>query len=269
MDPRILKLKKEREGKIYINNYGEKFLIVEYIGCDEVKIKFENGYEKITSWCQVKQRNCINPYTKTVCGIGYLGEGKYNPNDYKKIYKIWKAMIERCYKNYKRGIDLTYRKCFVEDYLLNFQNYAQWYVDNLPKTDEEMHIDKDILEKGNKIYDRKHMVFIPREINNLLNKKKINRGEYPIGVSLHKANLKNREKEDKLVAQCNIIDNNGKLKKKHLGYFPLNEPFHAFYVYKQFKEKHIKQVAEKYYSKGLISKKVYDALYKYEVEIND
>ena len=40
-----------------------------------------------------------------------------------------------------------------------------------------------------------------------------------------------------------------------------------FFVYKQFKEKYIKQVADEY--KDLIPQKLYDALYKYEVEIND
>lgn len=270
MDARTLKLKKERENKEYINNYNEKFMIVEYNGNENVKIKFENGYERTVFWTQVKIGNCITPYTKTVCGMGYLGDGKYNPNNHKKIYKIWKSMLERCYDpyciNYKNP---TYKDCFVEEYFHCFQNYAQWYENNCPETDIEMHVDKDILEKGNKIYDREHMTFVPREINCLLNKKKHDRGEYPIGVHIRKATPKNKQKEDVLAVQCNIIDENGKTKKIHLGYFPLNRPFQAFYTYKKFKENHIKQVADKYYSKGLITKDVYDALYRYEVEIND
>lgn len=270
MDARTLKLKMEREGKVYINNYNEKFTIIEYPHNERVRIKFENGYERICTWSQIKRGNCITPYTKTVCGIGYLGEGEYNPNEHKKIYKIWKAMIERCYDayniNYKNP---TYKDCFVEEYLHCFQNYAQWYVYHLPITNEEMHVDKDIIEKGNKLYDREHMIFVPREINNLFNKKGTDRGEYPIGVHLCKATAKNRRKEDVLVAQCNIIDDNGKVKKVHLGYFPLNKPFQAFYMYKQFKENHIKEIADKYYAKGLIDKRIYDALYRYEVEIND
>lgn len=51
--------------------------------------------------------------------------------------------------------------------------------------------------------------------------------------------------------------------------FPSNKPFQAFTCYKNFKENYIKQVADEYYSKGLIPKKLYDAMYKYEVEIND
>ena len=56
-------------------------------------------------------------------------------------------------------------------------------------------------------------------------------------------------------------------KRKHLGYFPLNRPFQAFTVYKTFKENYIKQIADEY--KDLIPTKLYKALYKYEVEIND
>lgn len=35
------------------------------------------------------------------------------------------------------------------------------------------------------------------------------------------------------------------------------------------KEKYIKDVAQEYYDKGDITKRVYDALMKYEVEITD
>lgn len=41
----------------------------------------------------------------------------------------------------------------------------------------------------------------------------------------------------------------------------------AFLVYKQAKEKYIKQVADEY--KDKIPKRLYDAMYKYEVEITD
>lgn len=268
MDVRTLKLKNEREGKFYENSYGEKFLVLEYSDYYNVKVRFENGYERIICWQQIEFKNCITPYTKTVCNIGYLGEGKYNPNDYKKIYKIWKAMIERCYKDFKRGVSPTYENCFIEDYLLNFQNYAEWYINNSYDCNgEEMELDKDILEKGNKMYDREHMIFVPKRINQLFNKRQNCRGEYPIGVYLRKATTKNRRKEDVLTVQCNIIDVNGNIKKKHLGYFPLNRPFQAFYTYKTFKENYIKQVADEY--KDIIPQKLYEALYKYEVEIND
>jgi hypothetical protein len=43
----------------------------------------------------------------------------------------------------------------------------------------------------------------------------------------------------------------------------------AFAAYKQGKEAHIKEMATQYFNEGKITKKVYDALMKYEVEITD
>lgn len=251
-----LELKFKREGKIYFNKYNEKILILEYNGYHDVKIRFENGFKRKVNWNEIENKTCINPYTPTVCNMGYLGEGKYNPKEHRKIYKLWKAMIERCYKENNK--DLTYRDCNVENYLLNFQNYAQWYEENYYECNgEEMEIDKDILEKNNKTYDREHMIFVPKRINQLIGKRQNLRGKYPIGIY---------ERNGKLVAQCSILDN-GKKKKKHLGYFPLNKPFQAFTSYKNFKEDYVKKVADEY--KELIPKKLYDALYNYKVEVND
>ena len=66
--------------------------------------------------------------------------------------------------------------------------------------------------------------------------------------------------------QCNIINpETGKSKKKYLGYYDTQEK--AFQVYKYYKERNIKQVAD--YYKEQIPDKLYDALYDYEVDIND
>lgn len=46
-----------------------------------------------------------------------------------------------------------------------------------------------------------------------------------------------------------------------------NTPEEAFQVYKTAKEQYIKEVADKW--KGLISDKVYEAMYNYQVEITD
>ena len=118
---------------------------------------------------------------------------------------------------------------------------------------EKMHIDKDILEKGNKIYDRSHMIFVPERINTLFIKCDASRGDLPIGCSLH---------QGKIRVSCSTLEG-----QKYLGLFPLNKPFQAFYTYKIFKEKYIKQIADEY--KDKIPQKLYDAMYKYKVEIND
>ena len=54
-------------------------------------------------------------------------------------------------------------------------------------------------------------------------------------------------------------------KRVSLGYYDTAEE--AFAIYKNFKENYIKKVADEY--KEYIPIKLYEAMYRYEVEIND
>ena len=169
-------------------------------------------------------------------------------------------MLQRCYDPYYLNEHPTYRDCYVCEEWHNFQNFGEWWEYNVYNcNNEKMCLDKDILVKGNKVYSPETCIIVPERINLLFVKKDANRGDYPIGVDKW-LNKKNGDKW--LKVRCSTLE-----KREHLGYFPLNRPFQAFYTYKQFKENHIKQVADEY--KGLIPTKLYEALYKYEVEIND
>jgi hypothetical protein len=171
-------------------------------------------------------------------------------------------MIKRCYDPYTINKDrgLTYVDCYVCDEWLNFQNFAEWFYDNYYEIKgQKMCLDKDILFKGNKIYSPEACILVPNRINVLFVKSNAIRGEYPIGISYCKAS-------EELLVRCNVFEN-GKRKRVYLGRFSSNRPFQAFYTYKIFKENYVKQVADEY--KDLIPKKLYDAMYKYKVEIND
>ena len=70
----------------------------------------------------------------------------------------------------------------------------------------------------------------------------------------------------KFGVRCRIYDfKENKSKIKYLGRY--NTPENAFEVYKQFKEKYIKEIAD--YYKEQIPKKLYDGMCKYQVEITD
>lgn len=167
-------------------------------------------------------------------------------------------MLQRCYDPYYLNKYPTYINCYVCDEWLCFQNFAEWFYDNYYEcNDEKMCLDKDILCKGNKIYSPENCIFVPNRINTLFVKCNKTRGEYPIGVNF-------KPKINKFQARCSTLKDN-KTKSIYLGVYPtVNE---AFLVYKQYKENYIKQVADEY--KDIIPKELYDALYKYEVEIND
>ena len=267
-------MKSEKINRIGEENYTKKELgnykmkIVEYNNAGDIWIEFQDKYKiKIhTTYKHFKDGGVKNPYHPDVYDIGYLGQGEYKAYIRSGVptlaYSVWQHMLQRCYDSYWMNKHLTYIDCSVCKEWHNFQNFAKWFYENYYEVREErMHLDKDILYKDSKIYSSKTCIFVPQRINVLFTKSEKIRGKYPIGVSYHK-------NKDMLVAQCSIFNEKiGKKKPKHLGYFSLNKPFQAFYCYKQFKENYIKQIADEY--KDLIPKKLYDAMYRYEVEIND
>jgi hypothetical protein len=56
-------------------------------------------------------------------------------------------------------------------------------------------------------------------------------------------------------------------KPHYIGFYKNEED--AFLAYKKAKELYIKDVAQEYFNKGEIDKRVYDALINYKVEITD
>lgn len=254
-------MKIERLGEENYNNFGTLMKIVEYKNCDNIIVEFQDGYKvKVhTQYCNFKNGKVYNPYDKSICNVGYIGQGKYNWKDNFEIYKEWKSMLIRCYEPYTINKYPTYIEVIVCKEWHNFQNFAKWYEENYYEIGKgKMHLDKDILFKGCKIYSPKTCIFVPERINYLFIKSNAIRGEYPIGVSWYKTSNKFR-------VQCKILDKENNRKVIHLGYYTTSEE--AFLVYKVFKENYIKQVADEY--KKLIPQKLYEALYKYEVEIND
>ena len=120
-----------------------------------------------------------------------------------------------------------------------------------------MCLDKDILCKGNKVYSRDTCIFVPERINLLFVKRDNDRGDCPIGVT---PNL-----SDNYQVRCN----NGNRKSIYLGSYSTKEE--AFQVYKNYKEKVIKEVIDSY--EGIIPEphytKLKTAMYNYKVEIDD
>lgn len=261
---RGLKQKQERLEEVNISNEGYKMKIIKYNRFDDIVIEFQDEYRtKIsTTYQNFKKGKIKNPYHKSIFNVGYIGQGKYKPfinGKQTKAYQTWKNMIMRCYDAYYINKRLTYIDCFVCEEWHCFQNFAEWFYKNYYEVpNDRMELDKDILIKGNKIYSSKTCILVPERINILFVKRNIARGNYPIGVSYHEAS-------NKFQVSCGILDKENNKKVIYLGTYNTIEE--AFLAYKIFKENYIKQVADEY--KDLIPQRLYDAMYKYEVEIND
>ena len=253
----------DRTGEERLNKIGNKMVIKEYRNNMDIDVYFPeyNWTFKHAVYSAFKKGSIKCPYEARYFGKGYLGEGKYKVLENGKKtdeYNIWYSMLQRCYDPKFHERESTYKICTVEDYLLNFQNMAEWIENNYYEVPgEKMCLDKDILYKGNKVYSRNTCIFAPQRINNLFTKSDNARSKNSIGVSdLPSGNYQ---------AYCN----NGYGKNIYLGTY--STKIEAFQVYKQYKEKVIKEVIDSY--EGKIPEPFYsrlkEAMYNYKVEIDD
>lgn len=253
----------DRTGEENINNFGSKMVIVEYRMNRDIDVYFPeyNWIAKNVIYQNFKKGEIKCPYEPSVYGVGYIGEGKYKCKENGKttrVYKTWHGILERCYDNKCHEKHPTYIDCKVSEEWHNFQNFAKWYEENYYEIEgQKMHLDKDILVKGNKIYSPETCIFVPQTINLLFTKRQNYRGKSVIGTS---------PVNGKYLVKCHLINlKTGKSKQKNLGYYNTQEK--AFEVYKYYKEKNIKQVAD--YYREQIPEILYNILYNYEVEIDD
>lgn len=125
-------------------------------------------------------------------GVGFLGDQPAEERDSelsKKAYVIWRNMLQRCYrdggKNSHRYKD---RGVIVCKEWHNYSNFYKWYSEQ-PFCEDKYHVDKDILEAGNKEYSPEGCLLIPRKLNIFLRGKSKNK-KLPLGVSLSRSGLK-------------------------------------------------------------------------------
>ena len=258
-----MKKKINRTGEEKINSFGSRMIIKEYRKYSDIDVYFPE-YDftfKHAHYNSFKNGTIKCPYEPRIFGVGYLGEGEYKTTENGKHtdeYNIWYNMLMRCYDPKCHKKYSTYKECAVENYLLNFQHMGEWIKNNYYEIPgEQMCLDKDILCKGNKIYSRDTCIFVPNRINTLFVKRDNDRGDNPIGVSdLPSGNYQ---------VQCN----NEHGESVYLGVYSSKEE--AFQIYKEYKEKIIKEVIDSY--EGIIPEPYYSklktAMYNYKVEIDD
>jgi len=243
--------KKDRVGEVYKTREGYNAEIIEYISNFNITIKLSDGTVLYNNaFKEIKNGQIKNPYHKSVCGVGFSGEGVYKVSIGSKVTKCggaWGKILQRCHAKIAQNKRPTYKDCSVTKEWHNFQNFGKWWEENWkPWMDGTWQVDKDILIRGNRVYSPDNCCIVPQEINTLFIKNNINRGNLPIGV----------QKERHKYRAC---------MRGYIGTFDTIQE--AFQAYKTAKEAYIKEVADKY--RGQITEKVYQAMYNYQVEITD
>lgn len=250
--------------KEYINNNGCVMKIVEYKNRSNVIVEFQDKHKARvhTTLSNIRNKNVKNPYYPSVFDIGIIGNkcpvyiSKGNPV---KEYTMWKAMLNRCFYKQNNNVQ-CYRDCKICDEWILYENFYKWVHEQenfikLYNSNIRFDVEKDILIKRNIIYSPETCCLVPHNVNALFVKQQFRRGKYPIGVCY--------DKEQNKYASYLCI--NGK--QRRIDRFDTVEE--AFENYKVEKEKLIKKIAQEEYELCNITKRCYDAMMNYEVEITD
>lgn len=243
-----------RLGELNYNQHGTLMKIIRYTNASDIDVEFQDEYKYIAKnmrYDYFKEGRLQNPFDKTVLNVGYLGKN-YITNDNKKAYETWSGMLSRCYDKTYQNKKPTYKDCTVCEEWLNYSIFKKWFDENIYEIEnDQIHLDKDIIKKGNKHYCPQYCIFVPRRINSLFTNGKNVRGNLPVGITLDRTTYR---------ARLSTLD--GRI---DLGHYRTVEE--AFKAYKQAKENYIKQIAEEY--KNKIPLRLYNAMCNYKVEITD
>lgn len=242
---------KDRIGEKYITNEGYKTEIIEYFGALNCTVKFNDEKATVLKnifYDNIKRGSISNPNHVNKYN-GYIGQGKYASSEdgvHTNDYKVWQDMLKRVYSEKHNLEKPTYKDVGLSEEWHNFQNFAKWFEENYV---EGWQLDKDIICPQCKIYSPETCAFVPPEINGMFTSSKSYRGDYPIGV----IKVKNKYFE-------------AYYKGRYLGYSN-NDPIETFNMYKNAKEKDVKEKAELH--KDRLKPEVYEAMINYQVLITD
>ena len=147
--------------------------IIKIINKNNLSVKFldNHGYIKDhVQYINFLRGQVKNPYDITVYTAGYIGVGIHKVAIKQKItdvYKAWSSMLRRCYSESNAQNNKSYyNKVTVCDKWHNFQNFGDWYESNKYECDGRLHVDKDILYPGNKVYSPETCIyFTDRELS--------------------------------------------------------------------------------------------------------
>ena len=162
--------------EIYDSANSGKFKIIRDLGTDnhgfrKVEIEFiETGYRNIVFLSRVKAKAVRDPYYKSIFGVGYIGN-TYTNKDHLTLYKIWHAMMSRCYnendKQYPTyggiGVRVDERWHSFENYVNDVQQIDGYY--NKLQDREGYQLDKDYLQIGipkcDRVYSKDTCLWLP------------------------------------------------------------------------------------------------------------
>lgn len=165
---------------------------------------------------------------KLVCGVGIndiprsgsrLLGGLPNP-DY-LYYSLWGSVLGRSCSEAVKARYLSYGPSEVIDGWKVLSAFKAWVE---TQNHQGLSLDKDILVQGNKLYGPDTCVFVPAYINTCLTMSNASRGDFPIGVSISKAQA---DKGYSLKFVATITNKRYGKAREYLGHFKTPQEAHS------------------------------------------
>jgi len=166
-----MKTVKFEVGQTFTNTSGDCATIIGFTQGTKTRsrkatIRFEDSTIVEVSTPKLNAGVFKNPNKPIVCGVGYIGLGKYYSSKDKtptKSYTVWNSMIERCYSGRYPG----YEGVEVCKEWFNYQNFAEWYSLNSFDKHGKYQLDKDLLGDS-KLYSPETCCLLKDNINQLI-----------------------------------------------------------------------------------------------------
>ena len=198
-------------------------------------------------------------------GRGETSHGFYNSSGkYKtrvagiktQACRLWENIRVRCQllPKIEESRFRNYESVDIWEEWLDFQNFAEWF-STVPYYQDGWELDKDLLSDEHKIYSPHTCIFLPPELNKILNVKKSSRGNLPLGMSRHsdgKIDVSFRCQNPNFCVRVLVSD----------------EDIHkGFSIYKSAREGYVRWLTEEYAE--LLDPRAYKILSDYKITIED
>lgn len=236
-------------GDVFQLNHGGSCTVLEYRNSSSVFISHDDEFGHVM---EVEARNLrlgqvLNPYRRSVYGVGFLGNGKYKSKIAGKKspeYALWSGILQRGHSSAFKESNPSYKDVSVCIDWHNFQVFAEWFNNQPFAKAEGFQLDKDLLIPGNREYSPSACSFVPGAINSLFNEGVQCKSSQMIGVT-------KISRRSQFVARVRV---NGAAVR--IGSFETEEE--AYAAYKKAKIDYVRSMAEKY--KDVLHPRVYENL---------
>jgi len=150
--------------KIFTNNNGDRFIVIQYDGKDAVWIQYLNsGYVQKATTRTIRSGKVKDPFSPRYYGKGFMGVGKYSMKD-RKAYLAWTNMLGRVYSDKFE----MYADCKICEEWHDYQNFAEWFNRQPNSKEPGYELNKDTVNARGKLYSPETCELISKQRNNAL-----------------------------------------------------------------------------------------------------